>query len=89
MFKKYSVDKDSFKCDMNFLKDQKSNRLMTLGAKDRLYSKLKTKRDAINAKHDEYIKSIKVDIDVTAEFEFTSGASDTSEAEELNSSDCE
>ena len=48
---------------------------MTLGTKNKYYSKLKDKRQL---KHTEFFQKSGTEIDTAAELEFTSGASDTS-----------
>ena len=84
-------DKDAFRNDMQFLKDQKTKRLMTMSSKDLVYEKLASKRAERQAKYDQFLakKQSEGTIDFEGEIEFTSGGSDSSMDSVISSaSDC-
>ena len=71
-----TLDKEKLKTDMDFLKEQKGARNMTLGSRVKDYTAKYAKRMERKRKYENFISTSSGPVPETAEFEFTSGSSD-------------
>lgn len=76
-------DKDEFLTDIEFLKDQKNSRKMTLGSKDKTYNIRLAKRMKRKQQYLDFLEKNPNSTNETAEFEFTSGASSSEDNSSL------
>ena len=87
ILKNQTMDKDAYQTDIEFLKGQKKSQKMTLGSKDKKYSKRVEKRERRNLNMQSFFKALHTSHDNPAdEFEFTSGTSDANTSMESSSS---